>query len=231
MADGPVECIRKLGAGGFGSVWLGRQMINKHHGCSQVRRCAVKLIPTGEESEEGVTGEDVAREVAAHERLFSSPTSACRFFLRLHNHVTEIDRSVLVLELFEAIELLAHTANQPNGPPAGWLDEKEARVYAAQLIEALEYAHARGVAHLDLKPQNVLVRPSDGAPPRGLAQLPARPTRLRAHPLPSPFAPGAARSGARAARSGHLTAPRFAWRREAQAHRLRRGRLPRGRPR
>jgi len=36
-------------------------------------------------------------------------------------------------------------------------DEKLARTYFRQLIEGIEYLHAHGVAHLDLKPHNLLI--------------------------------------------------------------------------
>ena len=39
----------------------------------------------------------------------------------------------------------------------GELRDDEAVLAVAQLCEALAYAHARGVVHRDVKPQNVMV--------------------------------------------------------------------------
>ncbi|MBA2692978.1 MAG: serine/threonine protein kinase [Rubrobacter sp.] len=43
---------------------------------------------------------------------------------------------------------------------SGRLDEKTTRKIAAQLLEALAYAHRRGIVHRDIKPSNILMTPS-----------------------------------------------------------------------
>jgi serine/threonine protein kinase len=154
---GPVQCVRKLGKGGFGEVWLGRRMDSNDS-------VAVKFLAIGESDVE-TNASDVEREVAAHLRLFGDGTReapACRLLLALAAHCLESDRAVLVLELFEGVELLEYVSNQPNGSPTGWLVEAEARPIVRTLLEALAHMHACGVAHLDLKPQNVLIHPPSG---------------------------------------------------------------------
>lgn len=157
---GPAHCVRRLGSGGFGDVWLAR--------CSeaaQAKFVALKFVPLGMSDEDTTTG-DVKREVAAHHRLFSQEKmledSAMSSLVRLEAHVIEADRAVLALELVEGIELLDYVAHQPNGCPAGWLEEIQARPVVVRLVSALAYMHACGVAHLDLKPQNVLYDPRSG---------------------------------------------------------------------
>src|SRR5215471_10927368 len=58
---------------------------------------------------------------------------------------------------------------------AGELNDADAIVTAAQVLEGLAHAHARGIVHRDVKPSNVLLAECDGISARlldfGLAQL------------------------------------------------------------
>lgn len=57
----------------------------------------------------------------------------------------------IVLELAQGGELFDFVAN------SGRFNEKVARAYFHQLIDALKYLHTAGIAHRDLKPENIML--------------------------------------------------------------------------
>ena len=168
---GRLQCVRKLGDGGFGHVWLAQRIETSES-------VAVKLVELGGRDQDHVTSvNDVEREVAVHQRLFGdggvAPPVSCRLLLALAAHSIEAARAVLVLELFDGIELHDYVVRGGREgccwaavglvwPRAGWVEETEARPIVQTLLEALAHIHAMGVAHLDLKPQNVLIHPPSG---------------------------------------------------------------------
>ena len=135
---GRVHCVQRLGTGGFGDVWLGR-----HETDAATGFVAVKFVPLVG-NDQKTTPSDVTREVTAHRQLFGDGPMAlaCGSLLRLIGHAIEAERAVLALELFDGIELLGHVAHQPNGCPAGWLEEESARPIVLELLVALGHMHA-----------------------------------------------------------------------------------------
>jgi eukaryotic-like serine/threonine-protein kinase len=136
---------RRLGAGGFGVVWLAWDE-------KLEREVAVKAI-----AREGGAGERVEREARAAARL-NHPGIVAIYELAADEHdvylVSELVRGRTLAELVHARAIA---------------DRDVARIGIA-LCEALEHAHARGVIHRDVKPQNVMVlaEPAAGA---GFAKL------------------------------------------------------------
>jgi eukaryotic-like serine/threonine-protein kinase len=136
---------RRLGAGGFGIVWLGWDE-------KLEREVAVKTIPR----ERGV-GERVEREARAAARL-NHPGIVGVYELASDAHdvylVSELVRGRTLAELLRA----------------GAISDRDVARIGEALCEALEHAHARGVIHRDVKPQNVMVlaEPAAGA---GFAKL------------------------------------------------------------
>jgi eukaryotic-like serine/threonine-protein kinase len=129
---------RRIGSGGFGVVyeaWDGRLE----------RSVAVKAIESG-----GVARRRVMREAQAAARL-NHPG-----IVTLYEMGEEDGNALLVTELVEG-ETLAELSR------AGALSDREIGEIGADLCEALDHAHARGVVHRDVKPQNVLVG-GDGEP-------------------------------------------------------------------
>ena len=123
---------RRIGSGGFGVVyeaWDGRLE----------RPVAVKAI-----EQRGEAGKRVLREAQAAARL-NHPG-----IVTLYEMGEEDGNALLVSELVEGSTLarLAH---------AGVLSDREIGEIGADLCEALDHAHSRGVVHRDIKPQNVQV--------------------------------------------------------------------------
>jgi len=127
---------RRIGSGGFGVVyeaWDGRLE----------RPVAVKAI-----EQRGEAGRRVLREAQAAARL-NHPG-----IVTLYELGEEDGNALLVTELVEGSTLarLGH---------AGELSDREIGEIGADLCEALDHAHSRGVVHRDIKPENVQVTDSE----------------------------------------------------------------------
>jgi eukaryotic-like serine/threonine-protein kinase len=123
---------QRLGAGGFGVVW---------HAWDErlEREVAVKAIPR-----ERGGGERIEREALASARL-NHPAIVGIYELASDEHdvylVSELVRGRTLAELLRA----------------GAISDRDVSRIGADLCDALAHAHARGVIHRDVKPQNVMV--------------------------------------------------------------------------
>ncbi len=125
---------RRIGSGGFGVVyeaWDGRLE----------RTVAVKAIESS-----GEAGRRVMREAQAAARL-NHPG-----IVTLYEMGEEDGNALLVTELVDG-STLADLGRDDA------LSDREVGEIGADLCEALDHAHSRGVVHRDIKPQNVLVVP------------------------------------------------------------------------
>jgi hypothetical protein len=153
--DGPLVLGRyrlreRLGAGGFGVVWRAHDELLR-------REVAVKQIPLP-------TGED--RERATREAL-ASARLAHPAIVALYEACAGSDAFYLISELVEGETLARLIADDA-------LADQEILELGIALCDALAHAHARGVIHRDVKPQNVLLPdpPRAGAPaPLAAAKL------------------------------------------------------------
>jgi serine/threonine protein kinase len=138
-----------------GELLLGRYLLDEQLG----RAVAVKRIPLpSEEDRERATREAHATARLAHPAIVA-----------LYEASSDEDAFYLISELIDGSTLAELIAEDQ-------LADEEVLEIGMALLSALGHAHARGVIHRDVKPQNVLV-PSDAAeqtPTRGATPPPAK---------------------------------------------------------
>ena len=147
---GRYRLLERLGAGGFGVVWRARDEL-------LLREVAVKRVHLGVGGGP-INGERAQREALAAARLTHPAIVA------LYEACPVDDAFYLISELVDG-----HTLSQLIAEDA--LVDGEIVEVGLALAGALSHAHARGVIHRDIKPQNVLVPhpPDDDESPRELA--------------------------------------------------------------
>ena len=134
IGDYRVEGI--LGKGGMGKVFRVRSLITG-------REEAMKMVlPDLDASPE--LADRFLREIRVHASLDHPNIAALYTALRVEN------RLVMIMELVDGLSLADKLQNGP-------LDPDTAVDAASQVLDALEYAHARGVIHRDIKPANILI--------------------------------------------------------------------------
>jgi hypothetical protein len=159
--------IRPLGSGGSGSVWLAR---DETTGLD----VALKMIPR-----QGRAAARAEREAAASARLRH------RRCLRAYD-VGHDSRHVYIV--YEYVP--GHTLREAMR--AGAVDDRTAVEAAAQILDGLAHAHARGIVHRDVKPTNVILAEEEGVSVRlldfGLALMDEAETVTAAGDVPGTLA-------------------------------------------
>ena len=134
---GPFQVLAKLGAGGMGEVYRGRDTkLN--------RDVAIKVLPEAF----ALDAERLARFTREAQVLASlnHPSIAAIYGIEEQGSTR-----ALVMELVEGDDLSQRLAR-------GAIPLDEALPIARQIAEALEAAHEQGIVHRDLKPANIKVR-------------------------------------------------------------------------
>ena len=136
------EIEDRIGSGGFGTVYRAWDRRLE-------RDVAVKVI----ETDRG-TGPRIRREAQAAARL-NHPGIVTLFEFTHHEFGPEGGRAFLVSELIEGDTVRDLIDRQ-------LLSDREIAEVGADVCEALDHAHARGVVHRDIKPANLMLPHRDG---------------------------------------------------------------------
>ncbi|KAI0301913.1 kinase-like domain-containing protein [Multifurca ochricompacta] len=127
--------IRYLGGGTSGTVYLARE---KRTGLSY----ALKSMPK-------VDGRDVKRVFSERDALllFQGEDRVMQFYASFH----DIETFYIVTEYLPAGDLFSHIYNHSD------FTREDAKLYAAELLLAIETIHKHGIIHRDLKPENIMI--------------------------------------------------------------------------
>jgi serine/threonine-protein kinase len=126
---GPYEIVASIGAGGMGEVYLARDANLK-------RDVALKVLPAA---------------------LAHDPERMARFRREAEVLASLNHPGIATIFGFEGDAIVMEMV--PGDALRGPLSVAVALQYAGQIVDALEYAHDRGVIHRDLKPANIKVTP------------------------------------------------------------------------
>lgn len=137
---GDYEIVGTLGYGGMGEVYRVRHTISD-------RIEAMKLLRAGPAS--GTQAQEMMDRFVREIRLLATlqhPNIAT-----LHTAFRHEQELVMIMECVEGEDLGRRL-------PAGLTLEESLR-YTRQVLEALRYAHGRGIVHRDIKPSNIMITP------------------------------------------------------------------------
>jgi serine/threonine-protein kinase len=132
---GDLEVRGLLGAGGMGQVYKVRNTIS-----CRTEALKVILVDSGDAN----AAQSFAREIRVHATLNHPNIAAVRSAHNFHG------QPVMVLEYVQGETMEAVLRRGPM-PMAAVVH------YATQLLDALEYAHQRGIVHCDIKPSNIMI--------------------------------------------------------------------------
>jgi serine/threonine protein kinase len=141
---GPYKLVEQIGEGGMGTVWMAQQT-------EPVKRLvALKLVKPGMDSKQVIARFEAERQALA---LMDHPNIA----KVLDAGTTEAGRPFFVMELVRGVPVTDFCDRAA-------LTTRQRLELFAQVCQAVQHAHQKGVIHRDLKPSNVLVTLYDGVP-------------------------------------------------------------------
>ncbi|MCA9427537.1 MAG: protein kinase, partial [Candidatus Omnitrophica bacterium] len=143
---GDYTVLRKIGEGGFGAVYLGKNPLTPD------RHFAIKVFTPSEKDSLTSTLSDELQHVLdlVHEYIVQ-----VRGFGVAKGK--KIDESYLVMDYIEGPNGSSYNLKNYIVEKGGRLEEKEVRRIFLQILSALCSVHRKRIAHLDIKPQNILM--------------------------------------------------------------------------
>jgi len=141
---GPYKLLQLIGEGGFGSVFMAEQERPVQ------RKVALKIIKLGMDTRQVVARFEQERQALA---MMDHPNIA----RVLDAGATETGRPFFVMELVKGDPIVEY-CDKNN------LSIEERLELFAQVCNAVQHAHTKGIIHRDIKPSNILVSTQDGRP-------------------------------------------------------------------
>jgi len=141
---GRYRLLQQIGEGGCGVVYMAEQEEPVR------RRVALKVIKLGLDTKQVIARFEAERQALA---LMDHPNIA----KVLDAGATETGRPYFVMELVRGVRITDY-CDQAK------LSTKERLGLFAQVCQAIQHAHQKGIIHRDIKPSNILVTLHDGEP-------------------------------------------------------------------
>ena len=143
LLDGRYKTLQPLNHGSFGMVFMAQDLQTQ---AMVAVKCLTKPAAAGS-CPSGISVDDRSEELVCHAKLASHPN-----VVNMLHHFETDAHLYLVLE-FCAMGDLYEAIRSERGPR----ETDNVRDFMLQLVDAVEYMHARGYAHRDIKPENVFL--------------------------------------------------------------------------